>query len=148
MSHLLFADDILLFVEVTKDWVECILEGFNKFYKASGQQINFSKSSVIFSSNLTEEDMLQLSICLGIRRSNELGMYLGHNVQYQDHNNISNKKLIKRVRSKLDGWKTKSVSKSGRFTLAKLVINTMGELPQKLPASMHKELDRYVRRCV
>lgn len=36
VSHLFFADDIVLFAEVTEDQINCILEGVNSFCKASG----------------------------------------------------------------------------------------------------------------
>lgn len=39
---------------------------------------------------------------------------------------------------------------AGRLTLAKSVINTIGVFQmqvQKLPVSVHKEQDRYVRKC-
>lgn len=41
VSHLFFADDILLFAEATEAQVECILDGINRFCKASRQRINF-----------------------------------------------------------------------------------------------------------
>lgn len=81
---------------------------------------------------------MQLSTSLGIKRSDEVETYLGHKVFYQNHNTRANNKLLERVRSKLDGWKTKSLSKAEHLTLAKSVINIMGVFQmqaQKLPTS-------------
>src|SRR4051812_23042778 len=46
VSHLFFADDILMFTAANCSQVEVIREGLNLFSKASGQRINFSKSNV------------------------------------------------------------------------------------------------------
>lgn len=112
--------------------------------------MNFSTSSVFFSSNPTNNETLQLSKSLGIKRTNELGMYLGHNVHHQGRRNRANNKLVERVIGRHDGWKTKCLSKAGFLTLAKSAINTMGvfQMPvQRLPVIIHKELDTYARSC-
>lgn len=48
VSHLFFADDILLFAEAGEDQVKCIKKGLEEFCKASGQQVNFERSRVLF----------------------------------------------------------------------------------------------------
>ncbi|OMO97058.1 reverse transcriptase [Corchorus capsularis] len=49
ISHLFFADDILLFIRA--QWSDCatLLDILNRFELASGQQINIEKSSIFFS---------------------------------------------------------------------------------------------------
>lgn len=150
-ADLFFADDILLFPEATDGQVDCILNGINRFCRASGQKINFNKSSVFFSTNVPNAEALRLSSKLGIRPTLELGTYLGHKVHHQGRSNRANNLLLEKVRGRLDGWKIKSLSLAGRLTLAKSVINSMGVFQMqvhRLPASVHKELDKYVRRCV
>lgn len=53
VSHLMFADDILLFSETLMEEVDCIQEGLRMFCRASGQSINFYKSSIYFSPNFS-----------------------------------------------------------------------------------------------
>lgn len=151
ISHLFFADGILLFAKETEAQVECILEGINKIYRASGQRINFGKSTVLFSSNFSEDESLRLSTKLGVKQTKELGVYLGHNVHHQGRSNRASDKLLERLRERLDGRKSKTVPLDGRLTLAKSVINTMGVFTmqvQQRPTSVHKKLDNYVKRCV
>lgn len=113
ISHLFFADDVLLFAEAIEDQIDCILGRVNKFCKASGQRINFGKSSISFSSNLLEAEILNLSTKLWVKRTMELGVYFGHNVHLQGHTNRANNKLLERVRERLDGWKFKTRLQAG-----------------------------------
>lgn len=48
LSHLLFADDILLLGKATLDNCNTIVGILDEFLQASGQKINFGKSKVIF----------------------------------------------------------------------------------------------------
>lgn len=50
-SHLLFADDCYFFFHVTK--TEAMKQIMNRYELISGQVINYTKSSVTFSSNMS-----------------------------------------------------------------------------------------------
>ena len=52
VSHLLFADDSLLFCRATQDEVKEVMDILQLYAKASGQLINLEKSSIFFSSNV------------------------------------------------------------------------------------------------
>lgn len=55
-SHIcFFADDLILFAEATEGQIKMIKEGLDIFAKASGQCINFGKSNVLFSPNVTDQ---------------------------------------------------------------------------------------------
>ena len=54
VSHLFFADDTLIFAKADMRNCEGILEILNKYGIASGQCINFDKSSILFSPNMIE----------------------------------------------------------------------------------------------
>lgn len=43
ISHLFFADDLLVFAEAGDDQVDCIREGIELFCDASGLRVNFIK---------------------------------------------------------------------------------------------------------
>lgn len=49
ISHLFFADDLLLFAEATMDQALCIREGLDGFCRASGQKVIFNKSMMFVS---------------------------------------------------------------------------------------------------
>ncbi|OMO84088.1 reverse transcriptase [Corchorus olitorius] len=52
LSHLLFADDCILFSAADQKNCDVIMDILDKFKNATGQMVNFSKSAVYFSSNV------------------------------------------------------------------------------------------------
>lgn len=77
ISHLFFADDMVLFAEVSMEQLQVILECFNTFCSGSGQRINFLKSHIFVSNNVDETMAHNLSAMAGIPLTNDLGRYLG-----------------------------------------------------------------------
>ena len=64
VHHLLFADDSLLFGRVTVEECMVIQTVLDDYEKASGQQVNFTKSDIVFS-KAVPPDAGVFSFCLG-----------------------------------------------------------------------------------
>lgn len=77
VSHLLFADDCLLFEEASSKGVSALKQILREYRNNSGQCENFDKSTVFFSSNLSEEVRQMVVTQFRIRSSNEFERYLG-----------------------------------------------------------------------
>lgn len=56
-----FIDDLILVAEASMDQVECINSILHLFCSKSGQKINFRKSQVFFSSNVSDVQSSSLS---------------------------------------------------------------------------------------
>ncbi|KAL0338469.1 UNVERIFIED_CONTAM: putative mitochondrial protein [Sesamum angustifolium] len=89
ISHLLFADDTLIFSRAST-MVACeILTVLDIYRRASGHEINFAKSSVAFSRNTKEEVRQTTAGTLCIRRENEMELYLGFRRRWLGRRRIS-----------------------------------------------------------
>ena len=76
-SHLLFADDSLFFCKAEQSQCEELVRIIDVYGKASGQQLNKSKSSVLFGSKVIASKKIDLKRSLGINKEGGMGMYLG-----------------------------------------------------------------------
>lgn len=61
LSHLMFADDFLLFGQTTDRQMQCIMNILNKFFLLSGQKVSIEKTSILFSNNVRTETRNRLS---------------------------------------------------------------------------------------
>ena len=77
ISHLLFADDSLFFCRSTTSNCENLALIFKRYEEASGQKINYTKSSVIFGTKITASKKQRLQRILGIERVGGGRKYLG-----------------------------------------------------------------------
>ena len=77
ISHLLLADDSLFFCKANMQESEVILQILKDYERASGQQINFSKSSIQFGHKVPELSRLKVQQILGITTLGGMGTYLG-----------------------------------------------------------------------
>ncbi|KAA3469649.1 reverse transcriptase [Gossypium australe] len=77
ISHLLFADDCILFGETTEKEARILKEILKEYEGCSGQRVNFNKSTIFYSSNTREESKAVVSTLLGVRSSSSPKKYLG-----------------------------------------------------------------------
>lgn len=77
VSHLLFADDCIIFGEATMNGVKVIKEILKEYELNYGQCTNFEKSTVFFSANTNLRIRLQVAHGLGVRVSSNSEKYLG-----------------------------------------------------------------------
>ena len=73
LSHLMFADDVVLFAEATKTQALVINSCLRQFCEASGQKVSAQKSNVYFSSNTNEAIRVEVCNTLGIEQTDDLG---------------------------------------------------------------------------
>ncbi|KAE8732711.1 hypothetical protein F3Y22_tig00001799pilonHSYRG00058 [Hibiscus syriacus] len=54
ISHLSFADDMMLFAEASENEVEHIMNILNEFFLTSGQKVSIAKTSILYSKNVKQ----------------------------------------------------------------------------------------------
>ncbi|GLT58539.1 hypothetical protein SLA2020_314250 [Shorea laevis] len=77
ISHLLFADDSLVFCRATQEEVSNLQAILQLYGDVTGQRVNFSKSAAIFSSNTPNETRKLICDRLGIQLQSTVSKYLG-----------------------------------------------------------------------
>ena len=77
ITHLLFADDSLLFCQANQEEVQCITDTVQLYAASSGQCINFEKSFVYFSSNTKVAQREGTKAALGVKDVESFESYLG-----------------------------------------------------------------------
>ncbi|XP_057811835.1 uncharacterized protein LOC131026077 [Salvia miltiorrhiza] len=110
ISHLLFADDCIIFGRVNEKEVGVIGAILKKYEDVSGQQVNLSKFSISFSSGVLEETRNMLAAKLGVSCQGQNGVYLGiPSVVGRSKVEIF-QMLVDRTRKKAKDWKRKFLS--------------------------------------
>ncbi|KAK4381987.1 hypothetical protein Sango_2916000 [Sesamum angolense] len=147
ISHLLFADDTLIFSQASSDSATHIKEILEIYRMASGQEINFQKSSVAFSKNCCEEAKRAIVLELEIPTENKMELYLG----LPSRAARSKKELFSSIRDKvwkrINGWNEKILSQAGKEVLIKSVIQSIPTYAMgcfKLPVTLLREIQSLI----
>ena len=123
ISHLLFADDLLLFAEASIEQSHCIMHCFNLFCEASGKKINNQKTQIFFSKNVDQQLRDDILHHTGYTPVIHLGKYLGANIDPGKTTRGKFNHNIEKIQSRLSGWKHQCLSLAGRLTISKSVIS-------------------------
>ncbi|KAM6543834.1 hypothetical protein CsatB_008281 [Cannabis sativa] len=145
ISHMLFADDSLLFTQVShhnSSYIQDILSTYNK---AMGQFVNLAKSSVLFSRNTSHHDKHYFLSSLGMADKPFIDTYLGVPQCFARSKKSSFHFILQRASSKLSVWKSKLFSKAGKEVLLKAVIQAILSYVMscyRVPQSICKQLEK------
>ncbi|KAM6552991.1 hypothetical protein CsatB_013753 [Cannabis sativa] len=125
VSHMLFADDSFLYCKATNGEMNRVLQLLRMFATATGQRVNFGKSSVFFSTNTSSH--LRQAICatLGIHEATEHKMYLGLPSTVDRNKNVIFGYLRDKVQKRIQSWDNKFLSLAGKEVLIKSVVQSL-----------------------
>lgn len=107
ISHLLFADDTMIFSRATVNEAAVISNLLDIYAGWSGQELNLNKSSVTFSRNVQQALTSSLADSLGISQSDHPGTYLGLPLVIPRSKRQAHLVLKERVLKRVFGWKSK-----------------------------------------
>ncbi|XP_061348715.1 uncharacterized protein LOC133294051 [Gastrolobium bilobum] len=125
LSHLFFADDIILCAEASVEQAFIINQVLKIFSAASRQKISENKSRVMFSRNVGVTRAKEIGEKLGVGITNDLGKYLGVNLSHKRASRISLINVMEMVYSRLSSWNHSPLSLAGRITLEKSVLEAL-----------------------
>ncbi|KAJ9701371.1 hypothetical protein PVL29_006637 [Vitis rotundifolia] len=146
VTHLLFADDTIIFCEAKKEQVTNLSWILAWFEASSGLRINLAKSALIPVGEVVEVE--ELSVELGCKVGSLPTVYLGLPLGAHHKATSMWDGVEERMRRRLAQWKRHYISKGGHITLIK---STLASMPTyhlslfRMPKSVAKRLERIQR---
>jgi len=122
LSHLLFADDVLLFTKASSSQLHFIRDLFNRFSRASGLKINLHKSRAFYSSGTPRGKITSI---FDIRCTTSLDKYLSFPILKGRPKKSDFFFIIEKMQKRLASWKNKLLNKLGRLALASSVLSSI-----------------------
>lgn len=145
LTHLCFADDLLVFTDGTKRSIEGVLKIFEEFAAISGLRISLEKSTLYTTgiSDMQEEDILsRFPFTSGQLPVRYLGLpLLTRKMTVNDY-----MPLVEKVRKKMKLWTGRFLSHGGRMQLISYVIMSLANFwlsAFRLPSSCLKEIEGF-----
>jgi hypothetical protein len=125
LNHLLFADDLVIFTSATSSEASPIKTCLDKYSSWSGQSVNFSKSSIIFSKNTDAATRISIGSFLPFALTPASAKHLGLPILFGRSKHDSFVDILDKVNGKIEGWKSKTLSQAGKSVLIKVVASTI-----------------------
>lgn len=125
VSHLLFADDVLLFTKANSSQARLVACLFDKFSKSSGLKVNLTKSRDFYSSGVPREKIEKCTSISLVRSMLTLDRYLGFSILKRRVKKADFDFIIEKMKSRLASWKHRFLNKPGRLALATSVLTSI-----------------------
>lgn len=147
-THLLFADDSLLFFTKDAKSIENIKLILDWYCAISGQKLNLNKSDLFCSPNMHPDDQFALAQTLQVNLVQNPSKYLGMDFKLRGNRCADFQFLVDKLQSRLQGWKIRLLSQAGRSTLISSVLQALPLYTFacfKVPDTICNKMDSIVR---
>ncbi|KAL9687888.1 hypothetical protein QQ045_032296 [Rhodiola kirilowii] len=124
LSHIMFADDLILFSSGRNSAAGAIKEVVSKFLECTGLSINFLKSN-LFTGGMSEGKVAWVEGIIGTKVSPLPVRYLGLPLTSRSLSRKDCDILIEKITSRLECWSNKFLSRAGRRVLVSSVLQAM-----------------------
>jgi hypothetical protein len=149
VSHLLFADDLMIFSKATDREANAIVHCLSTYSYWSGQKINRSKSSLFLSKNCRSSTISAMKSILNLTLIPSKAKYLGIPLFFHKSKKLTFVDIKNKILSKVSGWRAKLLSQAARTTLIKTVANSIPSYIMSiflLPKGFCMELNAILRK--
>lgn len=149
ISHLLFADDSLLFFRATGQQAAMVKGLLNTYALSTGQLINPSKCSILFSDNCSAPVMIEVKQILEVTQEVFEPKYLGLPVPEGRMHKGRFESVMESIRKVLVDWSEQFMSVGNKEILIKSVAQAIPTYVMsvfRLPASVCDEMSKLMRQ--
>ena len=117
ITHVMYADDIVLFSKATKRNASTSVECIDIYCKWSGQCLNRAKYGVFFSKRTPYQSQRAIKHILKMKKLKQDAIYSGAPLFLSKSPSKDFKYLVNRLETKLTSWRSKTLSRVGRTLL-------------------------------
>lgn len=148
ITHLMYADNLLIYCKVDKDEALEVKRWLELYCSWTSQKINWDKFEVHFSSNMSGREKREICGLMSMKECAHSSKYFENPFSRFSNKVEAFSNLKDRFASKLNGWKQRHLSMVGQNTLIKsvaLAIPTFHKQAFLLPISICDRLDKLCR---
>lgn len=148
ISHLLFADDILLFAEAPVRQARIIKDILDEMCNYSGMAVNESKSKIYMARCMVTQHCNSIHGVLRIHITQDMGKYLGVHMHTGRITKSAYSGIMSKLSNRLAGWKSKILNKAGGAILVQNTLSAILIYPMQacsLPRVICEDIDRVPR---
>ncbi|KAA3460989.1 reverse transcriptase [Gossypium australe] len=149
INHLFFTDDALIFVKNKSCDVVALLNIFKNFTNVSRQEINFSKSMVLFSQNTSNAQRQRIGDLLRMEVVEKLDNYLGIPLPIGKKKSLAFQDINNHLYCRINSWTKRMLSFGGKEIFIKAILQSLPSYAMSVflaPKGVIEEIQTMINR--
>jgi hypothetical protein len=125
VSHLLFADDYMLFTQASTRGAQRVMDILQAYQRGSGQMVNIVKSTIFFSANCQDAVKTEVKQITAIQTEALCEKYLGFPTTVGRSTKEAFEHIPGKIGNLMGGWSENKLSGAGKETMIKFIAQAI-----------------------